>query len=139
MYDPSGYFLIEELFCNDMRDPKAIDYSEPILDWLKNSKGEALAKWECILSGRGKARKVLLEKKPLSKLPNFKSVDMDKTRFCDLGFRLGAGYLYCHQIWICDSRPGSGPLDPECVYVRHVLIAKLEVSSTAIGSGSTGV
>ncbi|XP_074289384.1 snRNA-activating protein complex subunit [Silene latifolia] len=97
MYDPSGYFLIEELFCNDMRDPKAIDYSEPILDWLKNSKGEALAKWDCILSGRGKARKVLLEKKPLSKLPNFKSVDMDKTRFCDLGFRLGAGYLYCHQ------------------------------------------
>ncbi|KAK9671364.1 hypothetical protein RND81_12G025000 [Saponaria officinalis] len=96
MYDPSGYFLIEELFCNDMRDSNAIDYSEPILDWLKNSKEEALAKWDYILSGVGKARKVLLDNKPVSKLPNFRSVDMDKTRFCDLGFRLGAGYLYCH-------------------------------------------
>ncbi|KAH9620754.1 hypothetical protein KSS87_005779 [Heliosperma pusillum] len=123
MYDPSGYFLIEELFCNDIRDPSAIDYSEPILDWLKNSKGEALAKWDYILSGGGKA-KALLENKPLSKLPSFRSVDMDKTRFCDLEFRLGTGYLYCHQIWICDSRPGSGPLDPEFGDCKHVIVIR---------------
>ncbi|KAL9232715.1 hypothetical protein vseg_007792 [Gypsophila vaccaria] len=96
MHDPSGYFLIEDVFYSDMRDPNAIDYSEPILDWLKNSKEEARAKWDYILSGVGKARKVLLDNKPLSKMPNFRSVRMDKTRFCDLGFRLGAGYLYCH-------------------------------------------
>ncbi|XP_021723001.1 snRNA-activating protein complex subunit [Chenopodium quinoa] len=96
-YDPSGYFLIEEVFCNDTRDPSAINYSEPIFDWLKNSKKEALEKWNSILSGVGKGRKVPLDSKPISKLPNFRSVDMQRTRFCDLGFRLGSGYLYCHQ------------------------------------------
>ncbi|KMT14965.1 hypothetical protein BVRB_3g064730 isoform A [Beta vulgaris subsp. vulgaris] len=96
-YDPSGYFLIEEVFCNDLRDSSAIDYSEPIFDWLKNQKEEALAKWNCILSGVGKRRKIPLESKPISKLPNFRSVDMHRARFCDLGFRLGSGYLYCHQ------------------------------------------
>ncbi|KNA06379.1 hypothetical protein SOVF_181460 isoform A [Spinacia oleracea] len=96
-YDPSGYFLIEEIFCNDTRDPSAINYSEPIFDWLKNCKKEALAKWNSILSGVGKGRKVPFDSKPISKLPNFRSVDMQRTRFCDLGFRLGSGYLYCHQ------------------------------------------
>uniref|UniRef100_A0A803L1G7 snRNA-activating protein complex subunit n=1 Tax=Chenopodium quinoa TaxID=63459 RepID=A0A803L1G7_CHEQI len=96
-YDPSGYFLIEEVFCNDTRNPSAINYSEPIFDWLKNSKKEALAKWNSILSGVGKGRKLPLDSKPISKLPNFRSVDMQRTRFCDLGFRLGSGYLYCHQ------------------------------------------
>lgn len=96
-YDPSGYFLIEEIFCNDTRDPSAIDYSEPIFDWLKNSKEEALAKWNSILAGVGKGRKVPLDSKPMSKLPNFRSVDMQRTRFFDLGFRLGSGYMYCHQ------------------------------------------
>lgn len=86
------------MFCNDLRDSSAIDYSEPIFDWLKNQKEEALAKWNCILSGVGKRRKIPLESKPISKLPNFRSVDMHRARFCDLGFRLGSGYLYCHQV-----------------------------------------
>ncbi|KAG5543723.1 hypothetical protein RHGRI_016473 [Rhododendron griersonianum] len=50
-HDPSGYFLIEDIFCNDMRDANATNYSGPILEWLRNSKDEAVAKWECILSG----------------------------------------------------------------------------------------
>lgn len=32
-------------------------------------------------------------------LPQFISVDMQKTRFCDLKFRVGAGYIYCHQVF----------------------------------------
>ncbi|KAL9326063.1 hypothetical protein ACSQ67_006708 [Phaseolus vulgaris] len=40
-HDPSGYFLIEDVFCPDMRDPSAIDLARPILDWLRNSKEEA--------------------------------------------------------------------------------------------------
>lgn len=96
-HDPSGYFLIEDVFCNDMRDPSAIDYSEPVLDWLRNAKEEALAKWNCILSGIKKSCRSLLDDKAVSKLPNFRSVKMEKIRFCDLRFRLGAGYLYCHQ------------------------------------------
>lgn len=30
-------------------------------------------------------------------LPSFGSAEMQRTRFCDLRFRLGATYLYCHQ------------------------------------------
>ncbi|KAF8395857.1 hypothetical protein HHK36_019811 [Tetracentron sinense] len=97
-YDPSGYFLIEDVFCNDLRNPSAIDYSKPIFDWLRNSKYEALEKWECIISGDIKQKKkAFLGDVKISHLPYFKAVDMHKTRFCDLEFRLGAGYLYCHQ------------------------------------------
>ncbi|GAB4844022.1 hypothetical protein Ancab_013986 [Ancistrocladus abbreviatus] len=97
-HDPSGYFLIEDVFCNDLRDPSAIDYSEPILDWLQNSKEEALAKWECIISGVvKKSLRGIVGHQTISHLPSFKAVEMHKVRFNDLRFRLGAGYLYCHQ------------------------------------------
>ncbi|KAI3990389.1 hypothetical protein MKX01_021324 [Papaver californicum] len=96
--DPSGYFLIEDVFCNDLRDPDAVDYSEPIFDWLRNSKKEALEKWDWILSGPSQPKeKALFGDTKTSHLPNFKVVDMHKVRFCDLSFRLGAGYIYCHQ------------------------------------------
>lgn len=96
--DPSGYFLIEDVFCNDLRDPDAVDYSEPIFDWIRNSKKEALEKWDWILSGPLQPKeKALFGDTKTSHLPNFKAVDMHKVRFCDLSFRLGAGYIYCHQ------------------------------------------
>lgn len=98
-HDPSGYFLIEDMFCNDLRDPAAIDYSEPIFNWLKNRKEEALEKWECItISGDPqKKNKALFGSETIAALPQFKASEMHKTRFCDLRFRLGSGYLYCHQ------------------------------------------
>ncbi|KAI6704182.1 hypothetical protein NL676_013318 [Syzygium grande] len=97
-HDSSGYFLIEDFFCNDLRDPAAIDYSEPILEWLRNSKDEALKKWECILAGElGQKQKDVVGDTAISQLPQFKTVEMQKTRFCDLKFQLGAAYLYCHQ------------------------------------------
>lgn len=98
-YDPSGYFLIEEVFYNDLREPSAIDYSEPIFDWLKNSENEALKKWQSILAGnlQSKEKAFLSTVSNTKKLPRFKAADMHKSRFCDLQFRLGAGYLYCHQ------------------------------------------
>ncbi|CAA6665336.1 unnamed protein product [Spirodela intermedia] len=95
--DPSGYFLIEDLFLNDLRGPGAIDYSKPILEWLVNQKKEAKDKWEWIVSSEVKKHKSLLENLTSSDLPQFKAVDMDKTCFCDLRFRFGSGYLYCHQ------------------------------------------
>ncbi|KAI3964932.1 hypothetical protein MKW92_031272 [Papaver armeniacum] len=96
--DPSGYFLIEDVFCNDLRDPDAVDYSEPIFDWLRSSEKEALEKWDWILSGPLQLKdKALLGDMKASHLPNFKAVGMHKIRFCDLSLRLGAGYLYCHQ------------------------------------------
>ncbi|KAG2688757.1 hypothetical protein I3760_09G110100 [Carya illinoinensis] len=97
-HDPSGYFLIEDVFFNDLRDPSAIDYSEPIFDWLRNSKDEALKKWESITTGElQQKQKAIVGAVTGLQLPQFKAVDMHMTRFCDLTFRLGAGYLYCHQ------------------------------------------
>lgn len=82
-----------------MRDPSAIDYSKTIFDWLRNSKDEALEKWDCIISGElQQKQKALLGGPTTSRLPHFKAFNMHKTRFCDLKFRLGAGYLYCHQV-----------------------------------------
>ncbi|KAE9616348.1 hypothetical protein Lal_00017552 [Lupinus albus] len=96
--DPSGYFLIEDVFYNDLRDPSAIDYSRPILDWLQNSKEEAQKKWEYIMNGEvHQKQKSIMGEVSAPDLPHFASVEMDKIRFCDLRIRLGAGYLYCHQ------------------------------------------
>ncbi|KAK1422010.1 hypothetical protein QVD17_24839 [Tagetes erecta] len=94
-YDPSGYFLIEDIFYNDLREASATDYSKPILEWLRESKKTALEKWECIISGelQQKQRKML----GTGNLPQFRANPMQAARFCDLSFRLGAGYLYCHQ------------------------------------------
>ncbi|MQL92169.1 hypothetical protein Taro_024790 [Colocasia esculenta] len=96
-YDPSGYFLIEDLFLNDMRDPLAVDYSKPIREWLGNCQEEAKEKWEFIVSGEIKKHRRLLGNLTSTNLPQFKAIDMHKTCFCDLRFRLGSGYLYCHQ------------------------------------------
>nr|XP_010921639.1 snRNA-activating protein complex subunit isoform X2 [Elaeis guineensis] len=96
--DPSGYFLIEDTFYNDQRNHSSIDYSKPIFDWLKNFKNEAAEKWEYIMSGElKKKQKQLLGDLDIFNLPSFKAVHMHRTRFADLRFRLGAGYLYCHQ------------------------------------------
>ncbi|CAL5199636.1 unnamed protein product [Lathyrus oleraceus] len=97
-HDPSGYFLIEDVFYTDLRDPSAIDLTRPILDWLRNSKEEAQKKWECIINGKLQLKqKAVIGEASVSHLPRFASLQMHMTRFCDLSFRLGAGYLYCHQ------------------------------------------
>ncbi|XP_044495092.1 snRNA-activating protein complex subunit [Mangifera indica] len=97
-HDPSGYFLIEDAFFNDLRNPSAIDYSKPVFDWLGNSKDEALKKWECIINGElQQKQKAVLGTVSTSHLPHFKAFHMHTTRFCDLRFQLGAAYLYCHQ------------------------------------------
>ncbi|WVZ10817.1 hypothetical protein V8G54_015347 [Vigna mungo] len=97
-HDPSGYFLIEDVFCPDLRDPSAIDLTRPILDWLQNSKEEAQKKWEYIITGElQKKQKAIMGEQSASQLPHFRSIEMQKLRFCDLSFQLGAGYLYCHQ------------------------------------------
>ncbi|KAM0878908.1 hypothetical protein ACQ4PT_034557 [Festuca glaucescens] len=96
--DHSGYFLIEGTFYNDTRHYSAVDYSKPILDWLNESSDEAAEKWDAISSGALKKRqKDLLRGLNISNVPEFKSAKMQSTYFSDLHFRLGAGYLYCHQ------------------------------------------
>ncbi|KAL7602860.1 hypothetical protein Lser_V15G18430 [Lactuca serriola] len=99
-HTPSGYFLIEDIFYNDLREINAVDYSKPILDWIRESKKIASEKWESIISGElhQKQKQILGSGSGIApKLPRFKPLPMQATRFCDLNFRLGAGYLYCHQ------------------------------------------
>lgn len=82
-----------------MRDQYAINYSEPIIQWLMNSKQEAQQKWDYILSdGLLQKQKAIVGNITSSKLPYYSTKEMQHTRFCDLKFRLGAGYLYCHQV-----------------------------------------
>ncbi|XP_062207850.1 snRNA-activating protein complex subunit-like isoform X2 [Phragmites australis] len=97
-HDYSGYFLIDDTFYNDTRHCSASDYSKPILEWLNDSNDEVAEKWDAITSGVLKKRqKDLLRGLNISNVPEFKSERMQRTRFSDLHFRLGAGYLYCHQ------------------------------------------
>jgi hypothetical protein len=92
-------FLYQDTFYNDTRHYYATDYSKPILDWLQNSSEEVLEKWDAITSGVLKKRqKDLLKGLSISNVPEFKSEKMQRVRFSDLQFRLGAGYLYCHQV-----------------------------------------
>ncbi|EPS58429.1 hypothetical protein M569_16385 [Genlisea aurea] len=89
----------QDCFYNDMRSPCASDYSEPIFTWLEKSRDEALEKWEYVVSGGlHQKQKAVLGSNKKMKLPDFRSFPMETTRFCDLRFRLGAGYLYCHQV-----------------------------------------
>ncbi|MCO5608524.1 hypothetical protein L7F22_062735 [Adiantum nelumboides] len=71
---PSGYFRVENVFYNDMRDPSAIDYSHPVLKWMYDQE----------LNG-------------LRSSVNARAADMATTQFLDLEFRVGKRYVYCHQ------------------------------------------
>ncbi|GKA05771.1 snRNA-activating protein complex subunit isoform X1, partial [Tanacetum coccineum] len=100
-YDPSGYFLIEDIFYNDLREAGAIDYSKPILDLAleslyKRLTGKVGVYHICSLLDFSK-EKEFLGSGSGPQMPQFKARLMQKTRFCDINFRLGAGYLYCHQ------------------------------------------
>ncbi|MCL7029941.1 hypothetical protein MKW94_008233 [Papaver nudicaule] len=72
-----------------------VDYNEFIFDWLKNSKKEALEKWDWILSGPLQAKqKALFGDTKTSHLPDFRAVDMHKICFCDLSCRLGVRLIH---------------------------------------------
>ena len=94
----------QDTFYNDMRHYSAVDYSKPVLEWLNDSSDEVAEKWDALSSGTLKKRqKDLLRGLNISNVPEFKSAKMQSTRFSDLHFRLGAGYLYCHQVPILSS------------------------------------
>eukprot|EP00850_Spirogloea_muscicola_P023688 SM000378S14276 [mRNA] locus=s378:67686:71323:- [translate_table: standard] len=72
---PSGYFVIEDVFYNDLREAEAEDYSAAVRDW-RASQAEA---WDGAPPRPWAAK------------------DMHATTFADLRLRVGALYLYCHQ------------------------------------------
>ncbi|GKA34482.1 snRNA-activating protein complex subunit isoform X1 [Tanacetum coccineum] len=93
-HDPSGYFLIEDTFYNDLREDNATDFSEPILTWVKGK--DAIKKWNQIIR-KHKKSKVSIGSGSDPKVPELGARSMQTTRFCELRFRLGADYFYCHQ------------------------------------------
>ena len=66
----SGFFFIGNTFYDDLRDPSAVRYSDPVVSWSK---------------------------KPGRNLPNYEQKEMETTRFVDLSVNLGKAYLYQHQ------------------------------------------
>ncbi|XP_031557356.1 snRNA-activating protein complex subunit 3-like [Actinia tenebrosa] len=70
----SGFFYIENVFYNDMRDGLSRDYSRIITDWAKDSDED----WS-------------------TKLKEAQTKSMDESVFGELTIRLGYPYLYCHQ------------------------------------------
>lgn len=91
----SSFFLIEDVFYNDMRDSDAKDYSQPILQWAEESR-EATERWNRDLGSNPRAVIPAIHSET-GQLPDFCSSEMEHARFCDLELRVGAQYLYCHQ------------------------------------------
>jgi hypothetical protein len=50
-----SWSCLQDVFYNDMRNPKAIDYSEPIIKWTRETK-EAAERWKAV-GGAGGGRK----------------------------------------------------------------------------------
>eukprot|EP00249_Psilotum_nudum_P020037 c27532_g1_i1 orf=77-1882(+) len=99
MYVPSGYFLFEDTFYNDMRDARAIEYSNSIINWVKEQ-NEAVEKWKAAGGAdfRKRQRTGLPNSfSPYDKLPTFQAADMASTQFWQLQCHIGEQYLYCHQ------------------------------------------
>lgn len=65
----SGFFYINGVFYNDMRDPQNKDYSRPIREWCKTAR----------------------------RVGPFTVAKMEETKFIDLEIQLGEPYLYQHQ------------------------------------------
>ncbi|CAG8742524.1 18536_t:CDS:2, partial [Acaulospora morrowiae] len=70
----SSYFFIENVFYNDLRDPRAIDYSKNIIEWVKEKN---------LYKQRG--------------LGLYSSKKMEEMTFIELSIRLNYPYLFVHQ------------------------------------------
>eukprot|EP01091_Cochliopodium_minus_P016418 TRINITY_DN6141_c0_g1_i1.p1 TRINITY_DN6141_c0_g1~~TRINITY_DN6141_c0_g1_i1.p1 ORF type:complete len:386 (-),score=109.24 TRINITY_DN6141_c0_g1_i1:91-1137(-) len=75
----SGYFFIENVFYNDMRNVNNIDYSRKIIDWSEENTESSTKR--IVQNG----------------INVFKSRKMENTRFLDLKMVIGKPYLYVHQ------------------------------------------
>lgn len=67
----SGFFFIENIFYDDMRDDSAIRYSQEIMDWSQKP---------------GRGIDVV-----------YQQMAMETVRFIDLSIKMGKPYLYQHQ------------------------------------------
>ncbi|TPX61212.1 hypothetical protein PhCBS80983_g01252 [Powellomyces hirtus] len=71
----ASYFLIEDVFYNDFRNPDAEDYSSKIIEWVASRKSNGAK----------------------SKITTLRCAVMSETTFADLCVRPGTRYLFVHQ------------------------------------------
>lgn len=93
LHVPSGFFFINGTFYDDMRNPKAIRYSDNIMDFIEAKQSQ----------GRDLIRSVVAD---LHKADHkFDQKRMEDVTFRDLELKLGSGhpYVYCHQ-GCCEHR-----------------------------------
>ena len=79
----SGFFLIEDTFYNDLRDPNNIDLSKSIVQWASEDVKAIDKEGRNTTTSRG--------------IGPFKQAQMECFTFNDINFRLGYPYLYLHQ------------------------------------------
>lgn len=89
---PSGFFFIDDVFYDDMRDENADRLSQSVLDWARERRG--------------------IDATALSRQ------DMSEMRVGDLSIRFGSPQLYLHQgscehLWMLTSARVIGPDDPQ--------------------------
>ncbi|OAE28324.1 hypothetical protein AXG93_2490s1140 [Marchantia polymorpha subsp. ruderalis] len=98
IYDSIKRYL-KDVFYNDMRHPKALDYSLPIRNWVREQ-AEVIEKWKALGGVDLRKRRWLgLPSCPRAKNPpTFLHNRMEDVCFADLECRIGAQFLYCHQV-----------------------------------------
>ncbi len=81
---PSSFFFVEGVFYCDHRAEAAIDLSAPVRRWAQSAAIQPGVSTDHALGRRGPRQ--------------FGTARMEDTTFAQLpGFRLGKGYLFCHQ------------------------------------------
>ncbi len=89
----SGYFFIENVFYNDLRDPECIDYSEFVFFIL-----QMLVKVKLTRPCRPIIQWIQTKERASQPgLGMYETARIDQVRFIDLTLRLNYPYLYCHQ------------------------------------------
>jgi len=103
---PSGFFFIEDCFYDDMRSKNAIRYSDPIVDWLCQTRGNqplrSLTIEQTTAPPKASQRSNVQGSPDAPRfceatLAPATQAEMETTSFGDLRIRLGSHYLYQHQ------------------------------------------
>ena len=87
-----NFSLIQDVFYNDMRSPTGVDYSESILAWNKKQRERNAREGarEGEEGGGTSASKVCP--------PPYAKANMEGVLIGDVGFEIGAKYVYVHEV-----------------------------------------
>ena len=135
----SGYFFIEGKFYDDLRDPRALRYSESVhvmFCTALSTPSEFVVVW-CNGIRSPVINWVKQEGRyALPGLSHFEHASMHETAFNALSIRLGSHYLYCHQgdckhVFIFTDLRLAAVLCCCVIYVWFVLVAALSACAVS--------